>query len=95
MAAVAVDMCVAATLVDDTHNAPILPVGPTFESDVRQDEVAADARRRMVQLNSCCCKMPRLQNCILVAEGMVILDSRLDRGYLGGTTRVSALGKAS
>lgn len=95
MAVDVVGTLAAATVVDGTHNAPSLPVGPTFESGVRQDEVAAGVRRRMAQLNSCCCKKPRLQNCILVAEGMGIPDFRSDRGYLLGTTRVSVLGKAS
>lgn len=95
MAAVVVDTLVAATVVDGTRNAPILTVGPTFESGVRRDEVAADVRRRMAQLNSCCYKKARLQSCIPIAGGMETLDSRSDRGYLGGTTKVSVLGKAS
>lgn len=94
MAAVVVGMLVAAKIVDGRRNAPILPAGPTFENDAQQDEVAADVRRRMVRLNSCCCKKPRLQSRILVAEGMEILESRSGRGYPGGTMKASVLAKA-
>lgn len=82
MAVAVVGMLVAATVAGGTHNAPTLTAGLTFESDVRPCEVVADVHRRMARLNSCCCKKRRLQNCILVGEGMETLGSRSDRGYL-------------
>jgi hypothetical protein len=97
-AAVVVGMLVVAAVAGGTHSVPILMAALIIGSGVQPCEVA-DVRRRMVQFDSCCwwccCRKSRLQSCILAAEGTETLDSRSDRGYLGGTLKVSVLEKAS
>lgn len=93
-AAVVVDTLEAATVAGGTHNVPILMVVLIAGSGVQPCEVA-DVHPRMVRFGSCCCKKCHLQNCILIAGGTETLGSRSDRGYLGGTLKVSVLEKAS
>lgn len=93
-AAVAAGTLEAAMVAGGTHSVPILMVVLIIGNDVRPCAVA-DVHPRMVLFGSCCYKKRRLQSYILAVAGMETLGSRSDRGYLGGTLKVSVLGKAS
>jgi hypothetical protein len=93
-AAVVVDTLEAATVAGGTHSVPILMAALIIGNGVQPCEVA-DVHPRRVRFGSCCCKKRRLQSYILAAAGTETLGSRSDRGYLGGTRKVSVLEKAS
>jgi hypothetical protein len=96
-AAVVVGTLEVAVVAGGTHNVPILTAALITGSGVQPCEVA-DVHPRMARFGSCCCyycKKRRLQSYILAVEGMETLGSRSDRGYLGGTLKVSVLEKAS